>query len=675
MDKNMIHIDDLVRQRLGGGQESERPGAWLTMRDLLDKEMPVAVESATNWRRIFGYFTALLLLTTASVGGYKMYSDRAGNNVAGGGGTGMQHTGGEYASSAPLSNNSSTNNNTYTASTEAISSSDLSNNNGNSEGINTSTNAQAPAALAGSTARNNNNPSRSAPAGNSHAAPSTTGTNTGLGAEAQVNDRLQPSANGSNDVAIASTSNNGSLATLRQAPATEVANATMPVRGNVTRTANQANLYASSANTTVHGNRNRSAQPNMSNGAMSAGNITSSSNGPSLQPKPANKTISRSDSFRKVEVDRLEIIARRVYDPNSQKTYYRLDTFPAGRMIIERPVVLQEELTARNTTNQNNTRRTSVGDKRSVPSNNVPAANGAVAKTSAGNPLIVPASSVNSSVAAADNSAYESLEKHKVSTKHFSLWDAEKFNDAVNSVKFKLAKVQMYPGLMAGINASVFTPNSLGGFQFGLTSLFVLNDWWSLMAELKYLHRFNTGSTVRDDYKHIIDDGSAGTYLTSVGGAPYRSYDWKDETVDHYFNYEVVKTFELPLALRYSWGRFYAQGGLNFVYSGAIDAKEVSHNRGDVTSHHDLRPETNPIQPFITNNSPRVYLSDFGSRFGTGYVVGGGFSFTPAVYLDFRVAQTFWDNANTTGAKQISRDLLRTPSFQLSVGYRFSQKH
>src|SRR6478672_4619922 len=87
MDKHMIHIDDLVRQRLDGGQEPERPGAWLTMRALLDKEMPVA--TGANRRRIIGYFTGLLLLATASVGGYKLYNDRiaADGGIAGGGGS------------------------------------------------------------------------------------------------------------------------------------------------------------------------------------------------------------------------------------------------------------------------------------------------------------------------------------------------------------------------------------------------------------------------------------------------------------------------------------------------------------------------------------------------------------------------------------------------------------
>lgn len=70
MDKKMISIDDLVRQRLSGGEEKERPGAWLQMRELLDKEQPVRVAAGYNWKRILTYAAGLLLLATASVGGY-----------------------------------------------------------------------------------------------------------------------------------------------------------------------------------------------------------------------------------------------------------------------------------------------------------------------------------------------------------------------------------------------------------------------------------------------------------------------------------------------------------------------------------------------------------------------------------------------------------------------------
>ncbi|HEY9176141.1 MAG TPA: hypothetical protein VIN07_00560, partial [Flavipsychrobacter sp.] len=74
MDKNMIKIDDLLRQRLGDAEEQERPGAWLHMRDLLDKQMPVrgVPGGAFNWRRMFGYLGALVLLLAVSAGGYQV---------------------------------------------------------------------------------------------------------------------------------------------------------------------------------------------------------------------------------------------------------------------------------------------------------------------------------------------------------------------------------------------------------------------------------------------------------------------------------------------------------------------------------------------------------------------------------------------------------------------------
>lgn len=74
MDKNMIKIDDLLRQRLGDAEEQERPGAWLHMRDLLDQQMPVkgVPGGAFNWRRMFGYLGALVLLLAVSAGGYQV---------------------------------------------------------------------------------------------------------------------------------------------------------------------------------------------------------------------------------------------------------------------------------------------------------------------------------------------------------------------------------------------------------------------------------------------------------------------------------------------------------------------------------------------------------------------------------------------------------------------------
>ena len=73
MDKNMINIDELLKQRLGAGEEQERPGAWMNMSKLLDQQMPVnkVPGAAVNWRRMFMYAAGLVLLAAVSVGGYQ----------------------------------------------------------------------------------------------------------------------------------------------------------------------------------------------------------------------------------------------------------------------------------------------------------------------------------------------------------------------------------------------------------------------------------------------------------------------------------------------------------------------------------------------------------------------------------------------------------------------------
>ena len=83
MDKNMIHIDDLVRKRLSGGEEPEMPGSWLRMRELLDKEMPEKkrVAGYYNWRRMFGAAAGLVLLSALTVGGYNLVTSTRFGNV------------------------------------------------------------------------------------------------------------------------------------------------------------------------------------------------------------------------------------------------------------------------------------------------------------------------------------------------------------------------------------------------------------------------------------------------------------------------------------------------------------------------------------------------------------------------------------------------------------------
>eukprot|EP01136_Pigoraptor_vietnamica_P044438 Opistho-1_new@21193 len=83
MDKNMINIDDLIRQRLSSGEEEERAGAWLRMRELLDEKQPVRAAAVFNWKRVLSYAAGLVLLAVAGIGGYKaMHAYKDADNAA-----------------------------------------------------------------------------------------------------------------------------------------------------------------------------------------------------------------------------------------------------------------------------------------------------------------------------------------------------------------------------------------------------------------------------------------------------------------------------------------------------------------------------------------------------------------------------------------------------------------
>ena len=85
MDNNLINIDDLVRQRLGGGEESERAGAWLRMQELLDKKERRKPFGMLFWRRAIIYSGVAILLASLTVGGYQYSSALRGQGNNGSG--------------------------------------------------------------------------------------------------------------------------------------------------------------------------------------------------------------------------------------------------------------------------------------------------------------------------------------------------------------------------------------------------------------------------------------------------------------------------------------------------------------------------------------------------------------------------------------------------------------
>lgn len=86
MDNNFVHIDELFKKGLSGGEEQEQSGAWLNMKELLDKEMPEG--GAWRTRRPYRRYLTTLLILLALGGGayvlnhqYHFISRTAGNNT------------------------------------------------------------------------------------------------------------------------------------------------------------------------------------------------------------------------------------------------------------------------------------------------------------------------------------------------------------------------------------------------------------------------------------------------------------------------------------------------------------------------------------------------------------------------------------------------------------------
>lgn len=681
MDKNMINIDDLVRQRLSGGEERERVGAWTNMKALLDKEMPSEpVAVGWNWRRITGYFTGLLLLATLSVGGYKGYEIVKENNLN----KKSSNDASEPANGSPVASRAHADNDAAVSVKEI----DQAVKNTKDNTVAGATGAERhvqTAAEDGTTAvahQNTNNHQQTnhhTPAvTNHHSTANTTDSHTAAAPNDQIatnnntavaaNNNVTNNATAANEngiaekmasgqhktVAIASANTAGKTG-IKQAPEAPLKAerniSNHSVVSNNPATGNNGGAIvpqAATSNNTVTNNNNNN--PNNPAGSTIAAMVTN------------NNTNMLRDTLKKIK-----LLQRFVRDNATHTLSMRIDT-----IAIEQQVVLTQRMTA--PTAANNT----VAPTPELPQVVTPPANNAIAKNTtrkSGVPAAAPATPAAApmpapaSASADENSMLVPLANYKVSSHKSYAWDPERFQDMVRRAKFSMSQIKFYPGITGGLNAS-FGSYSMMGFQFGLSGVVAINDHWSILTELKYINRSNKGLSINDNYVNTTGVDSIGRYH---GNQFYKVYTRTDDSVQHYFNFSILHSVELPISVRYAIGRLYLMGGLNLVYNFGVNTEEIDqHYTVKKTLDSTIYSNVLPIQ--TVNGKAKITTNDFASRFGLGYLVGLGYQITPAVQLDLRMTRTFWDNASSQGSKDVSNQLYKMPSFQLSVGYRFSQK-
>jgi len=722
MDKKFVTIDDLVRQRLGGGEEPERAGAWLQMRDLLDEEMPQSRVGFIFWRRLFSAIAVLAFISTAGIGGY-MYttSTKSGineNNII----TNNSNAAASNTPSGDLTINvsSAPSNTTEINSSKQISTLVMSNhlnittnehankqNNDKTSTIAKQANKQILAAQTitpDNTKGSNKKPKAAVNdpkfltrliAANEHskettkneASPIITGANntgnTVLPAGASrhykantihknmpgnsgfakagnhsVNNNppinsISPSTNNKTHGANSSITNTGN------SMISSVANNTGVIKADklaLSSSTNPSGKHVQGVNTSdvISGKTNKTAlnsvakKPIANNNRISSSATTNNKNTPAIK-KDAEPTETTKQTWLRLQLSEHLVIA-----PTGE-TYYKLDTTS-----IE---TISEQLGLNNMHGQNpdDKERNKSGIAASAPGvsasapdmasggpNTTASANTAgtnisgsnTGAQSAGNPNILPAAS-----ASATGQSGMGIKESQASKMSGSASTAEKLSSTFNDIKFHVASAQFAAGLTAGINGTFFGPASFKGFQFGVTGNFIFGDNFSILTELKYFERINNNYTLNDNY-YTYTPAGGGQYNKVLNSVPY--------------SFSTLHSLELPVSIRYCKSHFNFYVGGNIVYTFAIN-----------TAAGTSTPTTTLVSSPGNNSEPTIKQNDFDSKFGLGYLFGISYQVSPSVMLDFRNVQTLWNDASTPGAKTISNQLYKSPSLQVSIGYRF----
>lgn len=234
-----------------------------------------------------------------------------------------------------------------------------------------------------------------------------------------------------------------------------------------------------------------------------------------------------------------------------------------------------------------------------------------------------------------------------------------------NTATIRIAdkQIAIYPGMIVGVNASMFSKHNFGGFQGGLTALTPLNRFLSLSTEARFIHRNNSAYTV-NDYNYTIKNMS----IDSNSLSSSKIYNYQVDSNALGYNFKNFYTIQMPILLNAHLKDFTFYGGLNMAYGFRMDVR--TSNKAYVVNAADTIA-TNSVYNQRANIGKRFTNNDFNSRFGLGYTVGGSYSFNPNLYLDLRFSNVLWDNAKTEAKQEISSDFFRIPAIQFSLGYRF----
>lgn len=697
MNKDMINIDDFVREKLGGQEERRDPAAWLKMKELLDKEMPE--RAVPLWFRLGKpavFVGAALLLALLSVGGYKIMtlnSTKQNIDTVNINKPKQSNNNNSKKSAATINPTNQGDKNIQTAEEhQSTNKADITHNaehqtaKNNIVGTTPNNTHQLNTAATAISSTHKNVTTANQITKGSIAANSTPANNTNNNANGTLTPKfltkqhVSGHRNRKNDDALAKAQTSNADQGKATSSAQKIFAANNPTQKTIVTTA--PNHTTTKENKLTQTNNIKKQKLALAaSGSSNTGNKQTIATAKTAKQTPKATTTKKakvSNDVAKNKVANQPINTTKNQDVDSintltvvehpetskgvpRKTIYKTDTVSVGKTTIAKKEQLPA--TPEETTTATTSRKQRKSTLRKIAAENKKAAVlAASTNPTKTEPNLTAANKNNSSNS--ENVTNLNKKKQKKNS-GLSFISKDKVNEVVDNIKYDLGHALFYFGATAGGNYSLSKTNSFTGMQFGFTGEIVFNKHLSLMGELKYFNRSGNRKTVNDDYTNV-------TVADSIAGGN-KYYTMITDSTHHYYNFSTLHSFELPVTLRYAINKFYLMTGINLAYYLTVNAEEVNTYYPQASSRTSGPLPITSGPPSYVNMTKQVNIQDFSSKFGIGYIFGIGYQVAPAFQVDLRITKTFWDNSSTDGGKHLSKDFYQIPSMQLSIGYQFNR--
>jgi len=254
------------------------------------------------------------------------------------------------------------------------------------------------------------------------------------------------------------------------------------------------------------------------------------------------------------------------------------------------------------------------------------------------------------------------LNQYKVASRRI---DPGKFNQLIQNTSQGISNYfdgshNFYAAVLVGGNASFGNPGAFG-MQVGIAGLYSLSERLTLAAELKYVNHYFSNYSIED---RSVTFENVSSQQVGTGWL----FSGQQNTTTSAYKINGFGALEMPVTLSYNLGRLSIFAGLNMAY--AFPIKWSKENTFNTTNVQETQSQNqNPFREAFFKVDEQ---KDFNSRFGLGYLWGMSYDVSRKISLDARISQIVWDNGS--GNTDAINRMFRIPTMQVSIGYFFGRK-